>query len=98
MVGALSSAAMTAAIGLGGAAGASPRPRPRAPAAPRPAPPRPGSPVGSALPLSAGGFIAATRVFRSSSLDQRRMLILTPRPASLTLAEVAVNVVSGPAT
>src|SRR5438874_588628 len=98
MVGALSRAVIRPAIGFGGAAGESPRPRPRAPAAPPPAPPRPRSPAPSALPLWAGGFIAATRAFRSSSEDQRKTLIFTPRPASLTFAEVAVNVTSAPGT
>src|SRR5437016_6323539 len=95
MVGAFSRVAIRPAIGFGGAAGASPRPRPLAPA-PRPAPPRPRSPAPSALPLWAGGFIAATRVFRSSSEDHRKTFILTPRPASLTFEDVAVNVTSAP--
>src|SRR5262245_63132179 len=96
MVGALARAAIRPAIGFGGPAGASPRPRPRPPA-PRPAAPRPRSPAPSALPVWAGGFIAATRAFRSSSEDHRKTLILTPRPASLTLEDVAVNVTSAPA-
>jgi len=38
--------------------------------------------------------MAATRALRSSSEDHRKTFILTPRPASLTFADVAVNVIS----
>src|SRR5438093_13189689 len=97
-VGDLSIAAVNAASGLGGAAGASAPPRPPRPPAP-PRPPRPPRPAGAAAAGAAGGggFMAVMSAFRSSSVDQRRMLMFTARPASLTLAEVAVSVVPDPA-
>src|SRR5437870_4270396 len=102
-VGAFSIAAVRVASGLGGAAGAAPSPRPRpprppaaAPPAPRPAPPRPRS-APAAGAAGGGGFIATRSAVRSSSVDQRRMFIFTARPASLTLADVALSVVPFPA-
>src|SRR5438067_13938611 len=103
-VGALPIAAVNEAIGFGGAAGASPRPprpRPPRPAGAAPAPTtsaRAGS-FGSSPrprpPRSAGGgvvgFMAATSELRSSSVDQRRRLILTGMPASLPVADFAVK-------
>src|SRR6266851_7072900 len=103
-VGALPIAAITAAMGVA-AAPASPRParaapprpaRPAAPRRPRAAPSR--SPAAAdglaAAAAGAAGFIAATTGLRSSSVDHRRIRILTGLPDSLTFADVAVRLTS----
>src|SRR2546426_1114039 len=69
---------------------------PAAPPAPRPAP-RPPRPRSAPAAAGGGGFIATRSAFRSSSVDQRRMFIFTARPASLTLADVALSVTPFPA-
>src|SRR5947209_17928331 len=77
---------------------AAPRPAPSAaaPPAPRPAP-RPPRPRSAPAAAGGGGFIATRSAFRSSSVDQRRMFFFTARPASLTLADVALSVTPFPA-
>src|SRR5438132_8966942 len=99
---ALPIAAVKAAMGVSGAAllppPRAPRPRPRPAAADGFAPALAGKPA--ALRPAAGGFGAATgggrfraaiTGVRSSSVDHRRIWILTGRPTSLTFADVAVS-------
>src|SRR5438128_10965838 len=96
-VGSLPIAAVNAAMGLGGAAPASPRPpRPAPPRPPRPAPPRTPAAAGGLGPAPVGrpgaaGFKAATRGLRSSSVDHRTIRTLTGLPDSLTFADVALR-------
>ena len=76
------------------------RPRrhlPRPPAPARPAPPRPppaAPPAAAPAGAGGGGLSAATKASRSSSVDQRRIRILTGLPDSFTFADAAVRLTS----